>query len=99
MLPLKQGIYVPVGRPCKGASNAEIVNYWGGKSSIGAAQNDCTIKWLKHNGNVFTLRDQCKDIQSGAAIVGDPRVLTVANSTTFRMDGTNYRYCGTKVEF
>jgi hypothetical protein len=75
------------------------VNYWGGKSSIGAAQNDCTIKWLKHNGNVFTLRDQCKDIQSGAAIVGDPRVLTVANSTTFRMDGTNYRYCGTKVEF
>ena len=37
MLPLKQGLYVPVGRPCRGASNADIVNYWGGKSSIGAS--------------------------------------------------------------
>lgn len=32
MLPLKQNIYVPASRPCKGASNAEIVNYWGDKS-------------------------------------------------------------------
>lgn len=99
MLPLKQGIYVPAGRPCKGASNAEIVNYWGGKSSIGAAQGECTIKSLSHKGNVFMLKDQCKDIQSGETIVGGPTVLTISNPTTFSMGGTSYRYCGTKVQF
>ena len=55
MLPLKQGIYVPANRPCKGASNAEIVNYWGGNSSFGSAQATCTISKLTHKGNVFTL--------------------------------------------
>lgn len=99
MLPLKQGIYVPVGRPCKGASNAEIVNYWGGKSSIGVAQAECTIRSLTHKGNVFTLRDQCRDIQSGDVIAGDTTVLTISSPTTFRMSGMNYRYCGTKVQF
>ena len=99
LLPLKQGIYVPVGRPCKGASNAEIVNYWGGKSSIGAAQGECTIKTLSHKGNVFTLKDECRDIQSGDLIVGGPTVLTIGSPTNFRMAGTSYRYCGTKVQF
>ena len=99
MLPLKQGIYVPVGRPCKGASNAEIVNYWGGKSSIGAAQGACTIKTVTRKGNVYTLRDQCRDIGSGGLISGGPTVLTIANSSSFKMGGTAYRYCGTKVEF
>ena len=99
MLPLKQGIYVPVGRPCRGASNAEIVNYWGGKSSIGASQGECTIKSLTHKGNVFTLKDQCRDIQGGEMIAGGPTVLTISNSTSFRMSGTSYRYCGTKVQF
>jgi hypothetical protein len=99
MLPLKQGIYVPVGRACKGASNSEIVNYWGGKSSIGASQGDCTIKTITHKGSVFTLKDQCRDIQSGAVITGGPTVLTITNPTSFRMSGTTYRYCGIKVEF
>lgn len=99
MLPLKQGIYVPVGRPCKGASNAEIVNYWGGNSAIGASQAECTIKSLTHKGNVFTLKDQCTDIQSGQTIAGGPTVLTISNPTTFSMGGTSYRYCGTKVQF
>jgi hypothetical protein len=99
LLPLKQGIYVPVGRPCKGASNAEIVNYWGGKSSIGASQGECTIKTVSHTGNVYTLKDQCRDIQSGEVIVGGPTVLIIKNPSNFRMSGTSYRYCGTKVEF
>lgn len=99
LLPLKQGIYVPVGRPCKGASNAEIVNYWGGKSSIGASQGDCTIKTVTHKGSVYTLKDQCRDIGSGSLISGGPTVLTIANPTNFKMGGTSYRYCGTKVEF
>jgi hypothetical protein len=99
LLPLKQGIYVPVGRPCKGASNSEIVNYWGGKSSIGASQGECTIKTITRKGNVFTLKDQCRDIQSGGVITGGPTVLTIANPTNFRMSGKVYRYCGTKVQF
>lgn len=99
LLPLKQGIYVPVGRPCKGASNAEIVNYWGGKSSIGASQGECTIKTVSHKGNVYTLKDHCRDIQSGEVIVGGPTVLIIKNPSNFRMSGTSYRYCGTKVEF
>jgi len=99
LLPLKQGIYVPAGRPCKGASNAEILNYWGGKSSIGAAQGECTIKRLTRKGNLFTLHDECRDIQSGDVIVGGPTVITIANPAAFRMAGVNYRYCGTRVEF
>ena len=99
MLPLKQGIYVPAGRPCKGASNAEIVNYWGGKSSIGASQGECTIKALTRKGNVFTINDVCRDIQSGDVIAGGPTVITVAGPATFRMSGVSYRYCGTRVQF
>ena len=99
LLPLKQGIYVPVGTPCKGASNAEMVNYWGGRSSIGVAQAQCTIKKLTRKGSVFTLTDECKDIQSGDSIEGGPTILTIGGPTTFRMSGTSYRYCGTKAQF
>jgi len=99
MLPLKQGIYVPTATACKGAPNSEIVNYWGGKSSIGAAQAECTIKKLAKKGSVFTLTDQCKDIQSGDLIEGGPTVVKISSPTTFEMGGTRYRYCGTKVQF
>lgn len=99
LLPLRPGIYVPVGRPCKGASNAEIVNYWGGNSSIGASQGECTIKTVRHKGNLYTINDRCRDIQSGEEIVGGPTVLKILNPATFRMAGTTYRYCGTKVQF
>jgi hypothetical protein len=99
LLPLTQGIYVPAARPCKGASNAEIVNYWGGKSSIGVAQAECTIKKLSRKGNVFTITDECHDIQSGEAIEGGPTVLVIKDSKSFRTGGVSYRYCGTRVEF
>ena len=99
LLPLKQGIYVPVARPCRGASNAEIVNYWGGKSSIGAAQGECTIKSVSRKGTTFTIKDVCRDIQSGDIIQGDATVLTITNPQSFRMSGVAYRYCGTKVQF
>ena len=99
MLPLKQGIYVPVGRACKGASNAEMVNYWGGKSSIGVAQATCTIKKLTHQGTTYTVTDVCKDIQSGESIGGDARVLKITSPTQFGMDGTTYRYCGLKPQW
>lgn len=99
MLPLKQGIYVPANRPCKGASNAEIVNYWGGKSSFGSAQATCTISKLTRDGKVFTITDKCADIQGGGEIVGGPTVVTIANPTSFTMAGVAYRHCGTKVQF
>ncbi|HEX2624373.1 MAG TPA: hypothetical protein VHM21_03870, partial [Sphingomicrobium sp.] len=42
LLPLKHGIYVPANVACRGASNADMVNYWGGRSGIGVAQASCT---------------------------------------------------------
>jgi len=99
MLPLKQGIYVPANRPCKGASNAEIVNYWGGKSSFGSAQAECTISKVTRDGNVFTITDKCADIRSGGVIVGGPTVVTIPNATSFTLAGEAYRYCGAKVQF
>jgi len=96
MLPLKQGIFVPANVACKGASNADMVNYWGGKSSIGVAQAECTIAKLAKKGNVYTVTDSCKDIASGESIEGGPTVLTIASPTSFRMNGTSYRYCGPK---
>lgn len=99
LLPLKNGIYVPDNVACKGASNADIVNYWGGKSGIGVAQAECTILTISHRGNVYTYKDECRDIQSGDLIEGGPTVLTVRSPTAFEMFGTSYRYCGTKVQF
>lgn len=99
MLPLKQGLYVPVSRACKGAPNSDIVNYWGGKSSIGAAQAECTVRKMGKKGNVYTLHDVCKDIQSGDVIEGGPTVVTVKSPTSFAMGGTTYRWCGTKVQW
>lgn len=99
MLPLKQGIYVPVARPCKGASNAEIVNYWGGNASFGSAQATCEISKMTRKGNVFTISDKCADIRGGAEIFGGPTVVTIASPTRFSMGGDTYRYCGTKVQF
>jgi len=99
MLPLKQGIYVPVAKACKGAPNSDIVNYWGGKSSIGASQAECTIKKLSKKGSAYTLVDECKDIQSGDVIEGGPTVVTVKTPTSFAMSGVSYKYCGTKVQF
>lgn len=99
LLPLKQGIYVPSTVACKGASNADIVNYWGGKSGIGVAQAECTIKGLAKKGNEYSFSNACKDIQSGDAIDGGSTKLIIRSSTSFKMDGTTYRYCGTKVQF
>jgi hypothetical protein len=99
LLPLKNGIYVPKNVACKGASNADIVNYWGGKSGIGVAQAECTIKAVSHKANVYTYKDECRDIQSGDLIEGGETVLTVRSATAFDLFGTAYRYCGTRVQF
>ena len=99
LLPLKPGLYVPVKSACKGASNAEIVNYWGGKSSLGSAQATCTISKMTKNGKVYTITDQCTDIRGGGAIVGGPTVITIASPTSFTRGGESYRHCGTERQF
>lgn len=99
LLPLKKGIYVPVNVACKGASNADIVNYWGGKSGIGVSQAECTIRKVSRKGNRYTYVDECRDIQSGEVIQGGPTVITVRGPAAFAMFGVSYRYCGTKVQF
>ncbi len=99
MLPLKHGIYVPADRPCKGASNAEILNYWGADASFGSSQASCKITKLARNGKVFTINDKCVDIRGGGEIVGGQNVVTIESPTRFSMTGVNYRHCGTKVQF
>jgi hypothetical protein len=99
LLPLKQGLFVPAKSACKGASTAEIVNYWGGKSSIGSAQAECTIVKMTKNGNVFTITDKCTDIRGGGEIVGGPTVITIASPTNFSRGTQAYRYCGTQRQF
>ena len=96
MLPLRHGIFVPANVACKGASNADMVDYWGGKSSIGVAQAECTIAKLEKKGTTYTVTDSCKDIASGEIIEGGPTVLTNASPTSFRMNATSYKYCGPK---
>ena len=99
LLPLKNGIYVPKNVACKGAPNADMVNYWGDKYGIGVAQAECTIKTVSHKGSVYTYQDECRDIQSGDMIEGGPTVVTIRSPTSFDMFGISYRYCGTKVQF
>lgn len=99
LLPLRHGIYVPVTTACRGAPNSDIVNYWGGKSSIGFAQAECTVRKLTRKGNAYTLLDECKDIRSGDVIEGGPTVVTVKSPASFSMNGKTYRYCGPKVQF
>jgi hypothetical protein len=98
MLPLSRGIYVPVGHACKGASNADMVNYWGGRSSLGASGGDCTIKKLSHVGAVYTIKDICKSLD-GQVIDGGDTVISIDGPTRFTLSGTQFRYCGPKVQF
>ncbi|MBC8058308.1 MAG: hypothetical protein H7Y61_17175, partial [Rhizobiales bacterium] len=90
---------MPASRHCKGASNAEIVNYRDDKSSFGSAQATCTISKLKRDGSVFMITAKCADIRGGGEIAGGATVVTVANTTSFTRSGAAYRYCGSKVQF
>jgi hypothetical protein len=99
LIPLKNGIFVPAASRCKGASRAEMVNYWGGKTSIGSGMADCQIKRITHKGNVYTYTDTCTDVASGETINGnDPTTLIVLSPISFRMgvgkDSGLYKYCG-----
>ena len=98
MLPLKQGIYVPVGRACKGASNADMLNYWGGNHAIGDAGGECTIRKMKRAGAVFTIDQECRDL-AGNVVNDEPTAVRISSPTGFVLSGTHYRYCGPKVQW
>lgn len=100
MIPIKQGIYVPKAVACKGASRADMVNYWGGKSSIGSGMAGCEIRKISHQGNVYRYTDVCTDVASGATFDGDETTLTVLGPDSFSLgsgkDATTYKYCGAR---
>src|SRR4029453_4543100 len=98
---LKRGIYVDASVPCKGASNADTLSYWGGKNGINQSKLGCVIKHLTRKDGTYTLRRTCKSIYDErtfedrvsvnvlyreAFILRRPRLPWVPAST--------YRYCG-----
>jgi len=106
MLPLVQGIYVEVGVPCKGASNAATVSYWGGISGINDQQTICKINRLAKEGSTYSLQRNCTSVRHGGSF-NDRVKVTVFKRTSFTFHGraaigtqtTRFRYCGSKVQF
>ena len=99
MLPLKRGIYVPVEEPCKGASNAAMRSYWGGKSAFSSSHAVCAIVKMTRNGNVYTITDKCEIVRGGSDEWVGETVVTIASQTRFTLEGVTFRYCGPKVQF
>ncbi|HEY0630218.1 MAG TPA: hypothetical protein VGD23_12910 [Sphingomicrobium sp.] len=106
MLPLTKGIYVVVGTPCKGASNADTLSYWGDDNGINGSKTKCRITRLTKKGATYSLQRACTEIQFNGSFNDETRI-TVRNRTSFTSHarpefGTpdrTYRYCGTKVQF
>lgn len=106
MLPLVQGIYVKIGVPCKGASNAATLSYWGGINGINDQQTVCKINGLSKEGATYSLQRTCTSIRYGGSFKDRVKV-TVFKSTSFTFNGPaalgtqigRYRYCGLKVQF
>ena len=97
-LPLAQGIFVDASAPCKGASNADTMSYWGGDNALNVSQAECTIKSLHKAGGKWTIRRHCSSIQ-GADLGDDTITLAIAGPKAFTLDRTRYRWCGMKVQF
>jgi hypothetical protein len=106
MLPLKRGIYVDVHVPCKGASNAATLSYWGGKNGINESKVRCTIKQLTETGGVYALQRTCQSIDADGTFE-DGVTVKVLGRQSFMISGGHhlgerdqtYRYCGPKVQF
>jgi hypothetical protein len=98
LLPLRQGIFVRAGAPCKGASNADTLSYWGGDNGLNTQQTDCRIMRLSLSGTTYTLERRCQDIRSGSAFT-DRTAITIASPARFTLDRISYRYCGRRVQF
>lgn len=98
-LPLKHGIFVITGTPCKGASNASIMSYWGGDNALNVSQAECRINRVSHKGTRYSMTRTCTEIQSGSSMGRETVQITIPNPSSFTIDGTSYRWCGMKVQF
>ena len=99
LLPLKHGIFVTTDTPCKGASNVSIMSYWGGDNALNVSQAECRIDRVTHAGTRYTVTRTCTELQSGSSLGKDTVRLTIADPSSFTIDGTAYRWCGMKVQF
>jgi len=108
MLSLERGIYVDIHVPCKGASNADIVSYWGKDNGINVSKAACSIKAMNMNGQRYNLRRACRDVYGVSW--HDELNITVLTRTSFILrpeqrwadvprQETTVRYCGPKVQF
>ena len=97
-LPLAQGIFVAAASPCKGASNADTLSYWGGNGALNVSQAECTVKSLRHTGSQWTIRRHCASVQ-GDDLGDDTITLSIAGPKAFTLDKIRYRWCGMKVQF
>lgn len=106
LLPLKRGIYVEAGTPCKGASNADTLSYWGKGNGINDQQTGCEITNLQKGGSTYLLKRKCTSGRFGGSSHDEVKV-TILSRTSFvfhpwvkhRLPSRTFRYCGHKVQF
>ena len=101
LLPLTRGIYVREGTPCRGASNANVVSYWGEDNGLNVSRTACRIDRMTRSGSAYALHRTCREITSGGQFT-DRVNLTILGRTSFIFQGRpqfapedeTYLYCG-----
>jgi hypothetical protein len=106
LLPLKRGIYVDIHVPCKGASNADTLSYWGESNGINESKIACRIKHLSNKGAAYSLQRRCKAIDfegrfedSVNVIILDRQTFTISGGHRLGQPDRTLRYCGPKAQF
>jgi hypothetical protein len=98
LLPLAHGTYVRDGVPCREASNADTMSYWGGRNGLNIQQEDCTIRRVTRRGPIYSLGRRCRSIRFGG-IRSDTISVRIHDRTAFTviayLPGTDaqFRYC------
>jgi hypothetical protein len=106
LLPLRHGIYVKAGTPCKGASNADTLSYWGGNNGINDQQTGSEIMRLQKVGSTYSLKRKRTSGRFGGSFHDEVKV-TILSRTSFvfhpwavyKLPSQTFRYCGPKVQF
>lgn len=94
MLPLRRGFYVREPVACAQASATTVTQFTG--RGFNPAHAECRITQLSRAGNVFTIRQDCREIRSGHVIPGDIERVTTTQAGFERLAGgqvTAWRYC------
>jgi hypothetical protein len=105
MLPLYRGIYVSAGVPCKGASNADIISYWGADNGLNIAKVACRIDRMSRSGPAFAMWRTCHEIVKGGSFrdrinitIFDRASFSIRGQASFATEPRLLHYCGPKVE-